>query len=262
MAHLDFKSAAEIKKETLSMTVQRPVAVYPASVGLLSLAYCGAFGFSLLGTAVAGAGLLLGFGGWAMEYFVNGDKYGLKIITAHRLALEAQRKKTLETLSKDLLQVQSSEGAEQLGKLKQKFENFEAMLAKKLEPSELAYNRYLSMAEQVYLNALDNLERLATGLQSVSTIDIRNIEARLADDSTSAEQKQALESRHTLWQTQYERAKALLVENEMAMTQIDHVTAKLADITTKSGRAQMDMELAMGELKDLIARADRLSNTQ
>lgn len=262
MAGMDFKSATEIKKETLALTVQRPVAVYPATVGMLALGYSTAFGFNLVSACVMAAGLAIGFGGWAIEYFVNGDKYGLDIVTRHRQAMEAQRKKTLRALAKDLKEGDSPEGVAQLGKLKQKFENFEAMLAKKLNPSELAYNRYLSMAEQVYLNALDNLERLATGIQSVSTIDIQGIEARLQDSSTSTQEMEALASRRSLWQSQQERARTLLVENEFAMTQIDHVTAKLAEITTKSGRAQVDMELAMSELKDLISRADRLTIAQ
>lgn len=254
-----FKTAAELKKETLAISVQRPVAVYPATVGALAAAYSAAFGLSLVSGGLMAAGLLVGFGGWAIEYFVNGDKYGLEIVTKHRESLEVKRKKALKSLARELDQIGSDSGVNQLHQLKAKFENFENLLRKKLNPSELAYNRYLSMAEQVYLNALDNLEHLTTGIQSVSAIDIHSVEKRLEELSEQSDEYQALMDRKGLWEKQQARANKFLVDNEFAMTQIDHVSAKLAEVVTKSGRAQMDMELAMSELKDLIIKADKYS---
>ena len=250
-------SPEALRKKTLALTVQHPLAAYPSMIGAMAGVYSAAFGFSLLSTGILTAGLLVGVGGWAFEFFGKGDAYSLAILKKQREALQKQRRDENLRLEKELLAMDHTEATQQLKNLHAKFSSFENILAKKLQAQELSYNRYLSIAEQVYLNALDNLDHLATALQSISAIDVKDLRDRLANLPTSSAELPALETRWQLWIKQQERAKALLLENEFAMTQLDMVATKLADITTKSGQAQMDMDFAMSELRDLIEKSNR-----
>lgn len=249
--------AKRIKQKTLNTTLQRPVAVYPTSVGVLAGAYLLAFGLSPLALGLCAGGLALGVGGWLYEFIARGDDHALRIVEQYRAVLAGKRAAAIERIRAELDQLQHTDGLKQLEQLTRKFKNFEAVLGKKLNVNEITYNRYLAISEQVFLNALDNLEQLAFGLQSVSAIDMQAINARLERLSGQAELQKPLLARAGLWHDQHTRAQALMVENEHAMTQLDQVTAKLAEIRTREGHAQMDMEIAMAELEDLIKKASR-----
>lgn len=254
---MDSKALVNLKKQTLHTTLQRPVSLYPTTIGSLAAFYGLAFGFGTASTALTAVGLVLGAGGWAIEYFVRGDKHSLALVQRFRAELEQKRQATLLTLRKDLQSLDLSQGLRQLDLLRAKFDNFASVLSRKLNPEELAYNRYLTMAEQVYLNAIDNLEQLYTAQRSISAIDLKAIDQRLAELDANAPEADPLRDRRELWEKQQDRCKDLLLENEHAMTQLDHVTSRLGEVVTKAGRAQMDMDVAMSELKDLIVRADR-----
>ena len=98
------------------------------------------------------------------------------------------------------------------------------------EAMEQFTTRYLAMAEQVFLNSLDNLEQLAFGLQSVAAVDMESINERLRTTADEEHERAPLLARAQLWHDQHKRADELLLENEHAMTQLDRVSARLAEI--------------------------------
>lgn len=250
-------NAEKIKKATLNASVQQPVAVYPTSVGVLAGAYALAFGLNPVVAGICLGGLAVGCGGWLFEYFVRGKTHALNIVNRLRAELAQQRRESIERIRGELNALQHQEALQQLEQLTRKFQNFEAVLGKKLDSGELTYNRYLGIAEQVFLNALDNLEQLAFALQSIAAINMESINNRLRGMADDSEERAPLLERAQLWHDQHEKADDLLLENEHAMTQLDRVSARLAEIRTREGHAHMDMENAMAELENLISKASQ-----
>jgi hypothetical protein len=250
-------NAEKIKKATLNASVQQPVAVYPTSVGVLAGAYALAFGLNPVVAGLCLGGLALGTGGWLFEYFVRGKTHALRIVNRLRDELAQKRRAAIERIRGELNELNHTEALQQLDTLIRKFQNFETVLGKKLDVGELTYNRYLAMAEQVFLNSLDNLEQLAFGLQSVAAVDMDSINERLRTTADEEHERAPLLERAQLWHDQHKKADELLLENEHAMTQLDRVSARLAEIRTREGHAQMDMENAMAELENLISKASQ-----
>jgi hypothetical protein len=124
--------------------------------------------------------------------------------------------------------------------------------------------RYLTIAEQVFLGGIDNLENICLVLRSISTIDADNIEWQLknAREQDDQELQDTLNQRLQLRREQLDRADSLLAQNDKALTQLDHVTTKLANTKTEAGHAVMDIDDAMSELSNLIKRSDKYSIEQ
>lgn len=81
------------------------------------------------------------------------------------------------------------------------------------------------------------------------------------DNSVAGQQRLAeLKTRLSLKDEQINRVNELLLTNEKALTQLDHVATKLANIDTRQNRAHVDMEDAMQELQHLISRTEHISN--
>lgn len=256
----DKYSADGIKKQLISITAQRPSVVYPAAVGFMAVAYVVAIDASLIAAGLAAAGVSISMASGAFEYFVRGEKNTIEILRLQREELVARKEIALKNISKELENFNDSVAIEQLKKIKEKFINFVSVLDKKFKPSELTYNRYLSIAEQVYLNAIDNLEIVIIARQSVSAIDSDHIEDQISKLSEDDPVYVTLLERKALLEKQSIRIKKILQDNELAMTKIDMVSIKLSEITTQSSQALMDMDFAMNELQSLIDRADKFSN--
>lgn len=256
---------AKIKRETLKTTLQQPATIYPALAGILGGAGLALFGGSpaLLG-ALAGCTLLAG-GGWAWEYFGRGSQHANRYLENYRKGLESQRKEAIGRLQREFETLRVEDGGVQLTLFQRKFENFNHILNRKLQPSELTYNRYLATAEQVYLNGLDNLEKAALALQSVAAIDSDMLRKKLRDlqDHPRGQAQQTSDQiveRLALHQTQNQRVRDLFVQNEAALTRLDQVSTQLANTDLKSGKAVMDMDQAMGELALLIENAQQYAH--
>lgn len=258
-------SPSTIRKAVMSTSLQKPFTVYPATVGVLGAFYSLLFGTNIvaLGAVIAGGGLTLF--NWVYEYYIKGDQYANQFVTIYRKDLEKRRINALEHLEEELSEIQNEQAVNQVLLFRRKYDNFQAILDRKLDTTEITYNRYLSIAEQVFLNGLDNLESVAIALKSISAINVDRIKNdlnKLDRDSTAniKAQKVELNARLELHQTQLSRVAKLLLTNEKALTQLDQVAAKLANIDTRQSHAHVDMEDAMDELSRLIERAEGYSN--
>ena len=173
-----------------------------------------------------------------------------------------QRERFIVDLDQDLQQLGFIDGLSQLNRLQEKYQAFERLLQRKLNPEEITFSRYLGMAEQVFLSALDNLQRVAHVKQGAEAINEgfirRRIDELKANGTLTAVQQQeldALRARLELKEKQSGRVDEWLAQNEEAMTQLDLTMAAIAEMNTVRGQAGMDMESAMAELQRLAARS-------
>ncbi len=244
-----------LSRAVLKAAAQSPFTVYPTAVGLIST--MGMLMFGPVAAGVAAVGYSAAALGWLIEYGFNRDKHSRRFLKAMREKMDAEREHSLETLEQDLKQMGADKALNQLALFNDKFDNFQSVLEKRFDPMELTYARYLAIAEQVYLAGLDNLEQIYLSMKSVSALSVDNIEQQLEQlrhESGHADEIDALEKRLALFSEQQQRSDTLLRKNEIALTEIDNVTTKLANSKTQRGHADTSMDVAMDELADLAKR--------
>ena len=258
-------SKKSVNNAVVAKTVQRPMVVYPIAATVLIGAFASLFGISkVIATAIITGAAIATFS-WAWEFFLRGNKHAKNFVNTYRSRLNERRAQTLKILKAELEDMNFSEAEKQLVLFKEKYTNFVSVLNKKFDPNELTYNRYISIAEQVYLGGLDNLENAALARKSVSAIDLDYIEKELQSlnkiNTHNDAKFEELQKRKQLRNDQFKMAENLIVENEKALTQLDLVSTKISSISTTQGHAQIDFDDAMNELRHLIKRAETYSNS-
>jgi hypothetical protein len=138
------------------------------------------------------------------------------------------------------------------------------VLQKKLDPSSLAYSRFLGMAEQVYKNGLDNLQQIVAYLDSISPINVSELKVKLnklretnSADQKIIEEKNALSNTLKMRDDRLSTIDILLHENVKAMARLDQTAMEISTIDIDNKRANTQMEDAMNELLYL---ADQFRN--
>ncbi len=258
-------SPAAVQKAVLSLGMTHPATIYPLALGAGSGFVGWLFGLPALYIA-AGLGLLTG-AGWAV-----GQVSLLKDKVGHRyLQRLHQRQQAYETYLKQLLQrelaacadIQGAEhlaaqGAAQFSKIQDKLSNIIHLLDLKLNPTELTYGRFQGAAEQVCLSVLDNLKNMLSILKSTASIDGAYIESRLADIAAQKQltrederERQTLLERRELKATQLRQVRVLLASNEEALTEMEKISARVAQWQTGGKFAVTDYESAIQRLQEL-----------
>jgi len=262
---IDFSPRA-VSRAVMRRTLQRPHVLYPAAVGILGGVAAAVLGPTMLFVAPAVAGSALALGGWGLDFALRRERHAADYLRQLQAALAGRVDETLQRLDSEFEKLAFAPGRAQIRQLKDKYAAFETLLRRKFNPAELTYTRYLGMTEQVFLAGLDNLSRIADTLQGLSAIDQNHVKARLHhlhNDGIESEAQDleisALNERLALLERQRARIDGWLSENERAMTQIDQTMAAIATLDTAAGHAQLDIESAMQELKQLADRAPAYS---
>jgi len=240
---------------------------YSAVLLLLSILAGGLFGFSeLVFYAIVG---MLGAGclSWVYNYYLQAGSFEYRYVQRLQSAIQEQTERKRVRLKQELIAHECPEGAGQLDKLQAKFDSLIELLADKLDTSELTYNRYLGIAQEVFLSGIDNLAMVVSALKSISEIDADYIQGHLeqlrhAPDHEAPEIRReikTLEARLQVRQKQLDKIQHLLSENEEAMTHLDETTVAIADMDTGQGEAEVDMENSMAALAEITERAERYS---
>lgn len=255
----DFSKPA-VQKAVALNTLEHPAVLYPTTISVL-----GGFAAVLMGAnpillAIAAGGAGAAVLSWAINFGLRREHFANQYVKKLHAQIENQRREREQQLQKVLAEVNSDEGRSQFSRVTEKFAAFEKLLARKLNPSELTYGRYLGMAEQVYLGTLDNLQHVADTLKMMSVIDLDYTQNRLAllqsaPSDIHAKEIQTLQERLALHAQQADKVQKMLSQNEEAMTKMDLTIAAIADLRTEGGRASLDMETAMNELQRLANKA-------
>ena len=255
-------SPQAMRSEVYKASAQAPVTLYSATTFALSSFYLLLVGLNPIALVGAVAGGTLALANWVWQALINRDSRAAKIIEKYRKQLEAERSAAIANLNRELQALGEEEGKQQINLLNEKFSTFSRILGKKFQPEEITYARYLSIAEQVYLGALANLEKVSLTLQSIAAIDLAHIKAQIERhrQQKNSSTLQALQERLSLWEQQHAKALSLKNQNQIAMTQLDAVSARLADLDTSSKANTLQLDDALAELKRLIERAEKYSN--
>lgn len=255
-------SAPAIKRAVLRMAAQKPLTAYPAAIAGLGGVCVLLFDAPIIGLATLGVGGLFAVSNFIVEMQLKGSNNANEYVRSYREELIKKRNKSVQLIECDLKAICNDEGLKQIDLFTTKYDNFQHLLDRKLDPTELTYNRFMTIAEQVFLGGIDNLGHAYNALRSVSAIDIDRLnseisELELLNDSSKEAHLETLLSRRDLRDGQHKKAALFLLENETALSQLDQVTAKLSDMNTVQGHALVELEDSMNELQHLINRAEK-----
>ncbi len=254
-------STKAINSAITKQTVQHPVVLYPAVVGVLGILAGLLLDAGLVSWIVGIAGLATSILSFGINRGFRKEQFASEYIDELFMQLEKKRKDYTLRLENVLNDVGSQEGKKQFKRLADKFLTFNGMLKNKLKPGELTFSRYNAMAEQVYLGALDNLNDLANTMKGIQSIDEKYINKRLDelanpnDSEHTLKEVDALQARLELLNKQREKIDFYLSQNEEAMTRMDEAIVAITDLKTEDMRADMDLEMAMSHLQDIAKRS-------
>ncbi|OGT89070.1 MAG: hypothetical protein A2514_13430 [Gammaproteobacteria bacterium RIFOXYD12_FULL_61_37] len=259
-ARADFSTKA-VSRAVLKATAQTPQVLYPLAIGILGGLAALLLAPSTLFIASAAAGSAIGLGAWLLDSTLRREKHAGDYLREIQQRLAGEVERSIQRLGQELREESFEQGLGQLERLRDKYEAFQELLRRKLNPEELTFSRFLGMTEQVFLAGLDNLTRMVDALKGINAIDESHIRRRLLEldaekgrPETRKVEYEALSERLGLLTAQREKLDRWFTQNEEAMTQMDRIMAAMAEMDTTRPRAAMDMESAMEELKHLAAR--------
>ncbi len=190
---LDRELFRAARREALSFSFWTDGVVYPLLVGGIGISSAVVAGVDAVSISMATTGILLGFSIWVWDYLRRRDQHAALIMKERASHLVQMREQELVRLDAKLEADGMTEASEQIRELRAGFEAFKNVLENKLSSGEVGYQRFRIVLEELFLFALDNLERaverlhaaLAMGIDGVDE-RIRHIEAN-GDDPNSME---------------------------------------------------------------------------
>jgi hypothetical protein len=262
-------SKRAVDMAVLSGSLQHPAVVYPAAAGVvggLGAALITASPLMIAGAVVGGGIAALALG---VNYLFRRDYFASRYLEAAHQNLVEYRKALLENLERDLAEVKAKEALAQLDRFGEKRRTFEEVLDDKLGRKEITHARFLGIAEQVYLSAIDNLRQVALAKKSGGTVDEAYIRNRIKQLKAGGELSKPKKDELASLEKQLELAakhgtsvEELLAQNEQALAQMDQALAAVTDMKTGSAHSSVSMETAMSDLQHIANRAGAYSSTR
>jgi hypothetical protein len=264
-------SPSATRKAVLEKSVQNPLSLYPAGMGVLGGVAMALFGFNPVTVSVAAFGIGVSAASFGVNYFLRHgtlEKQHLERIFAEldsrRMNTLFQLKKSISVLREDnkkKIREFAGQGQVQFAMVEERFETVKNLLDRKLKKGEITYLRYLGASETVFIAVLDSLERAISLMKSNQAIDEEYILERLhALESLSImeeadiREKETLQERYDLAKDLEKRISTLLTENEVAITKMDQLNSSLADLNIIQGRGAQKLEQAIEDMEHLASR--------
>ncbi|MCX6334154.1 MAG: hypothetical protein NT092_07590 [Bacteroidia bacterium] len=240
-----------------------------ASIGAIPVGILTAI---LLGTGVGipiiGGALLLGGGTWAWKRFFKGDRFFDKYRDHLRQLLDEDTERRRNELQQSLEAYGNKHACEQLEQFQTKIRVFMEILDMKFpDKNQLTYNRYYTIAQEVFLSGIDNLNEVLLIHKTLDAIDMDYIERSLQrldrqeqNAATKREQNSLLQSKQQ-YQNQQQDIKNLMAQNEEALSKLDEAIVQVQDIKrSTNNEGQFDMETSMEQLHRIAQQSYKFSH--
>lgn len=167
----------------------------------------------------------------------------------------------------DFLEDCSKNAASQLIRANDKFDSFIDLLNNKLDPSEITYNKFFNIVENVYFKTLEHLEKISFKLKALENIDISFINKRLTDikkmtslNKETVKELEALRERKLTAEVEKKGINNLISLNENILNEIDNIRIKIANLETTGEREELDLEFSISELRKLSKQIELYNN--
>ncbi len=239
-----------------------------ASIGAIPVGILTAI---LLGTSVGipiiGGAIALGGGTWAWQRFFKGDKFLDQYRNHLRQLLDEDTTQKRLNLQRSLDAYGNRHASEQLEQFRNKIKVFIEILDLKFpDKNQLTYNRYYTIAQEVFLAGMDNLNEVLLIHKTLDAIDLDYIERSLQrienceqDSATKRERSSLLLSKQQ-YLDQQQDIKDLMAQNEEALTRLDEAIVQVQDIKRSSNNeSKLDMEASIEQLHRIAQQSFKFS---
>jgi hypothetical protein len=233
-------------------------------VGILTAILLG----SGVGIPIIGGALLLGGGTWAWKRFFKGDKFFDYYRDHLRQLLDEDTERRRHELQRSLEAFGNKHACEQLEQFQIKIKVFIEILDMKFpDKNQLTYNRYYTIAQEVFLSGIDNLNEVLLIHKTLDAIDVdyierslQRLEKREQDDATKRERNSLLQSKQQ-YLDQQQDIKNLMAQNEEALGNLDEAIVQVQDIKrSANNEGQLDMESSMEQLHRMAQQSYKFSH--
>lgn len=241
----------KVQGKLFTRSLSSPFVLYPTVTAGLGALTGALFGFNFLLGAVFIGGATLAAGGFLTEFAVRRETNVKAIILEATHKMEREREQIIASLQQEIDEKTLPGARNQLEDFKAKFATFVDVLDDRFNPGELTFIRYMSVAEQVYLSALDNLRNAvisSKAIQSTNPLELTNRLEKLGTTANDDIQRAALNQRLYGYQETTKDIADLIALNEKALAVLEGVTHKLARTQVTKGMADSDTESAVEEL--------------
>jgi hypothetical protein len=220
-----------------------------------------------IGIPIIGGALLLGGGTWAWKRFFKGDKFIDQYRDHLRQLLDDDTKRRRDELQQSLDAYGNKHASEQLEQFQNKIEVFIEILNMKFpDKNQLTYNRYFTIAQEVFLSGIDNLNEVLLIHRTLDAIDLdyidrslQRLESREQDAAAKRERNSLLLSRQQ-YQEQQQDIKNLMAQNEEALSKLDEAIVQVQDIKrSANNEGHLDMEASIEQLHRMAQQSFKFS---
>jgi hypothetical protein len=201
---------------------------------------------------------------WAYRQFFMKEKFERDYIKKMQQEIAEETERKRRCLADDLTKQGCGRGVKQLGQLQREYDSLIELLRTKLDENEVTFQRYLAMAQGVFLSGIDNLRKVMEALMSVDEIDetdiqtqIRTLKSPRCTDPRKEGKINALQARLDSLNAQREKVEDLLFQNEQAITQLSTTATTLADMDVGLDEGKIGMQGAMEDLIRIVQSARR-----
>jgi hypothetical protein len=239
-----------------------------ASIGAIPVGILTAILFGTgIGVPIIGGAILLGGGTWAWKRFFNGDKFFDQYHDHLRQLLDEDTERRRNELQQSLDAYGNKHACEQLEQFQNKIKVFIEILNTKFpDKKQLTYNRYYTIAQEVFLSGIDNLNEVLLIHRTLDAIDLdyierslQRLERREQDAAAKREQSSLLQSRQQ-YQEQQQDIKNLMAQNEEALSKLDEAIVQVQDIKrSANNESQLDMEASIEQLHRMAQQSYKFS---
>ncbi len=248
------------RREALSFSFWTDGVVYPLTVGGMGISAAVVAGVDAVSIFIATSGFLLGLSTWGWGYLRRRDQHAAVTMKERASQLVQKRDQALVRLDAKFRADGTSEASGQIRELRAGFEAFASVLENKLSSSELGYQRFRVVLEELLLSALDNLEHavershaaLAVGIDGVDE-RIRRIEA-LGDDPNSMEIIE-LQRARTRYEALTESARELFEQNKAVLATLQLSCARVTSGQVHRSNARRELDAVLAEVSSLTRGA-------
>ena len=239
-------SKEHIEKKFNKESLTNSVTLFPAAGGFLGL-LGGALFASVPALILGGIGIGISAGFYAFQKFKNFSNLSQNLVDKLRRDQKSQLIEKLGSLGQELTDFSCNQGAEQVDRLKEKFDGLCSIIREKVGNDNVKSARLNAIAEQLYLATIDNLVHAKQILSSIDNINLDYIETQI-QRAHSQEERESLEERRQLKIDGINAAEECIAHNEVAMTKINQLSMELA----RAKQSPFDMESSLHEITNNV----------
>lgn len=253
---LDRELFRAARREALSFSFWTDGVVYPLLAGAIGVSWALVAGPDPISVSMATTGALAGLAVWAWGYLQRRDQHAALIMKERASYLVHKRDQELARLDARLQADGMTEASEQVRELRVGFDALRSVLDQKLGSGELGYQRFRVALEQLFLSALDNLERALERLEAALALDIDRVDERigqieaLGDDPDSMESIELARAR-TRYEALTGSATELFEQNKRILDSLHASCERMTAVKAQRARVRRELEALLNEVASL-----------